>query len=258
MPMRDPRSKGDPFDLPGGPDAVLLLHGLTGSPFEVRHVAERLNSLGMRCVGPLMPGHGGDPRALLNLTWRDWVEGAKRELVRVQGEGKVFVVGSSMGGMVTCVLAHDMPGYIDGVALLSPALQLGGTARLAGFLAHTPLSRVVPILPKLGGSDVTDPIMKQANPAMAGVPLAAVAQLTDLADQVDGMLPGIAAPTLVIAGKNDQTVKLSGARRIARRVGVHGAMLIVLPRSGHLVGIDVEKDYCADAVASFFERLRKK
>ena len=55
-----PRGDGSPFDLPGRPggaDAALLLHGLTGSPFELRPVADRLHAAGVRCVAPALPGH---------------------------------------------------------------------------------------------------------------------------------------------------------------------------------------------------------
>jgi carboxylesterase len=122
-------------------------------------------------------------------------------------------------------------------------------------LAGTPLARLVPIVPKLGGSDVSDPEQRRANPTMPAVPLRAVAELRRLARFVDAILPGIRAPALVIAGRRDHTVALSGARRLARRIGSGPAQLVVLERSSHLVGIDVERDRCAAEVAVFFDRL---
>ena len=67
------------------------------------------------------------------------------------------------------------------------------------------------------------------------------------------MLPGIAAPAIVIAGGRDHTVTLGGVRRLARRLGSGPARLVVLPESYHLVGIDVERDRCADLVLEFFQ-----
>jgi len=244
---------GAAFDLPGGPDAVLLLHGLTGSPFEMRFVAERLHRAGYRCAAPVLPGHGGDPRALLGVSWASWVEGARRELARLAGARRTFVVGCSMGALVACALAHALPERIEGIALFAPALRLARPGRLAAFLGRRPpLARV--IVPK-AGSDVRDPAMRHANPTMRGVPLSAVAELALLAAHVDRLLPGIAAPALVVAGGKDHTVTLGGARRTARRLGAGGARLVVLPRSFHLVGIDVERDRCADEVLGFFDRI---
>jgi carboxylesterase len=249
-----PAASGAPFDLPGGPDAVLLLHGLTGSPYEMRHVAERLHRRGYRALGPVMPGHGGDPRRLVGLSWRAWVEGARHELRRLDGARQVFVVGCSMGALVACVLAHSEPGRIRGLALLAPALHLGRSAAIAAFLARTPVVRAWPLVPKLGGSDVRDALQRRINPTMAAVPLAAVGELAALSRHVARLLPEISAPALVVAGRHDHTVRFSGARALARRIGSAPAALVVLERSFHLVGIDVDRDRCADEVATFIER----
>jgi carboxylesterase len=255
-PLRPGPDGGAPFDLPGGPDAVLLLHGLTGSPFEMRFVADRLHAAGFRCRGPVMPGHGGDPSALVNLPWAAWVEGARRELEALAGARRTFVVGCSMGAVVACALAHAVPERVDGLALLAPALRLRLSGRLAALLARrTLLPQILPVIPKFGGSDVRDPILRRDNPCMPGIPISAVAELVDLERHVDRLLPGIAAPTLVIAGRQDHTVKLSGARRIARRVGSGPGKLVILEQSYHLVGIDVERERCADEVLRFFEAI---
>jgi carboxylesterase len=242
-----------PFDLPGraaedGTDAALLLHGLSGSPFEVRHVADRLNRDGVRCIGPVMAGHAGDPHALVGLSWRSWVDGARQELLRLEGARRTFVVGCSMGALVACVLAHDHPDRVDGLALLAPALRLTRSLRIAGVFARSRLALLVPPIPK-GPSDIRDPEMRWRNPALSAVPISALAELEKLQRHVDRLLPGIAAPAVVIAGARDHTVTLAGARRLARRIGSGPAPLVVLKKSQHLVGIDVERDECAEEVA---------
>jgi carboxylesterase len=252
---------GRAFDLPSvqgtecSADAALFLHGLTGSPFEMRHVAERLHRDGMRCLGPIMPGHGGDPHELAGLPWHAWVEGARRSLFELSGARRTFVVGCSMGALVACVLAHEHPDRVDGLGLLAPALRLTRGIRLAGLLAATRLAAMLPPIPK-GPSDIRDREMRRRNPSLPGVPLSALAELIALQQHVDRILPGIAAPALVVAGAHDHTVTLSGARRVAKRIGTGPADLIVLRRSQHLVGIDVERDRCADEVARFFAQIR--
>ncbi len=247
---------GAPFDRAGGPDAALLLHGLTGSPYELRHLAERLHRAGLRCLAPVMPGHGGDPRALLGLGWRDWVEGARRELRRLDGARQVAIVGCSMGALVACALAADEPRRVRALVLLAPALRLAAPGRLAALLGRSALvRRRWPVVAKAGGSDVRDPDQRRANPGMPAVPLAAVSELVALAAHVERVLPAVRAPALVVAGGHDHTVRLSGARRIAARIGSGPARLIVLERSFHLVGIDVERDRCAEEAAAFVEGI---
>jgi len=251
---RDVIEDGGEFELPGGPDAVLLLHGLTGSTFEVLPVARRLEAAGLRCLAPLMAGHGGTPAELAGVPWTEWVGKARRELARLEGARRTFVVGCSMGALVACALAHDHPAKVDGLVLLAPALELSAIGRLGARLARLPFTRNV-IIPKRGGADVADLEMRRLNPCMDAVPLSALTELALLQRHVDRLLPGIAAPALVVHGAHDHTVTLAGARRLARRIGSGPARLVVLPRSWHLVGIDVERDRVADEATRFLESL---
>jgi len=255
-PGEQDRGAGLAFDLEGGPDAVLLLHGFTGSPFEMRYLAGRLQAAGMRCRGPVMAGHEDGPELLARTPRRQWVDRARQELFQLEGARRTFVAGCSMGALVALALAHDHPDRVDALALLSPALRLRPTGSIAGFLArHTPLARWVPRVEKRAGSDVSDPEVRARNPCMPGIPLAGVVELQRLASEVDGMLPAVTAPAVVIAGARDHTVRVSGARRIARHIGSGPARLLVLPRSWHLVAIDVERDQCAAEVLHFFQSI---
>jgi len=245
---------GGEIDLPGGPDAVLLLHGLTGSTFELHPIAERLAGAGMRCLAPVMAGHGGSARDLVGVPWERWVSQAAHDLARLEGARRTFVVGCSMGALVACALAHDRPERVDGLVLLAPALELQLQGWLGALLGRTSLLRAA-VIPKASGSDVRDAEMRARNPGLPGVPLGAVAELGALARHVDRQLPGIAAPALVIAGGHDHTVTLGGVRRLARRIGSGPAGLLVLPESWHLVGIDVERDRCAGEALRFLAAL---
>jgi carboxylesterase len=251
---RDDIEHGREFELRGGPDAVLLLHGLTGSTFEMHHVARRLHAEGMRCLAPVMAGHGGAPADLVGVPWSEWVAKARRDLRRLEGARRTFVVGCSMGALVACALAHDHPERVDALVLLAPALELQLPGKLGALLGSLgPLRRLV--VPKTAGSDVRDEEMRRRHISLPGVPLAAVAELRALAEHVDRQLPGIAAPALVVAGAHDHTVTVSGARRLSRRIGSAPARLLVLEESWHLVGIDVDRDRCADAAAEFLVAL---
>src|SRR6266511_1524034 len=223
----------------------------TKTPFAV---AESLHRAGMRCLAPVMAGHGGAPQALAGVPWAEWIGKARRDLARLEGARRTFVVGCSMGALVACALAHDQPARVDGLILLAPALELTLSGKLGALLGGLPFLRGT-IVPKRAGSDVSDPEMLRRNPCMYAVPLAAVAELLALEAHVARQLPGIAAPALVIHGAHDHTVTPDGARRLAGRIGSAAAALVVLRRSWHLVGIDVERDRCADEATRFLEAL---
>ena len=46
------------IDFPGGNHSILLIHGLTGSPFEMKYLARQLNKAGFGVKGPYLKGHG--------------------------------------------------------------------------------------------------------------------------------------------------------------------------------------------------------
>ena len=72
-----------PFELkpaagfPAGRDkpyrrGVLLTHGLTDSPYFMRHLAAFFAENGFRVMAVLLPGHGTQPGDMLEIAWREW------------------------------------------------------------------------------------------------------------------------------------------------------------------------------------------
>lgn len=134
-------------DIRGG---VLLLHGLSDSPYSLRHLVALYEAQGFVVVLPRMPGHGTVPSGLRHAQWTDWLataELAAREVRSRTGPGKPFhIVGYSNGGALALKYAMDrvdlgshdpsLP-VPDRLVLVSPMI---GVARLAAF------SRLMPVL----------------------------------------------------------------------------------------------------------------
>jgi len=186
--------------------------------------------------------------------WHAWVDGARDELARLAGSRRTVLVGCSMGALVALVLAHEHPERVDGLVLLSPALELALLPRLVGWAGRSAWSGSLPLVPK-GASDVRDPEMRRRNPAMTAVPASAVGELLRMQEHVERILPLVTGPALVLAGAHDHTVTLRGIRRVAREAGAGRARLVVLPDSFHLVGIDVERDVAADEAERFIRSI---
>jgi len=245
---------GGEIDLPGGPDAALLLHGLTGSTFELHPLAARLHAAGVRVLAPVMAGHGGAPEGLRGVPWSEWVAQAASDLFRLRGSRRTLVVGGSMGGLVACALAHDHPGDVAGLVLLAPAFELSLPGKVAAVLGR--VSPLRGLVLRKSGCDVRDREMGRRNGrcALAAVPLSAVAELKALSRAVGRVLPEVFSPALVLAGARDHTATVRGARRLAAALGGPKDFLI-LAESQHLLGIDVERDRCVDLALRFLERL---
>ena len=68
--------------------AVVLLHGLTDSPYSVRHLAVNYQQHGFVAVVPRLPGHGTAPSALTDVDWEIWLAATRlavREATRLTG-----------------------------------------------------------------------------------------------------------------------------------------------------------------------------
>lgn len=78
----------------------LLLHGLAGSPFEVRPVAQALESAGFMTYAPALPGHGGTQERYLQSSFAQWREFARLQYARLSRDGPVLLAGYSLGGIL--------------------------------------------------------------------------------------------------------------------------------------------------------------
>ncbi len=119
---------------------VLLLHGLSDSPYSMRSLAESLHDAGATVLGLRLPGHGTAPSGLVHAQWEDWaaaVELAMRHLHETVGDRPLFIVGYSNGGALAvtyalATLADPALPAIEGVVLMSPEI---GISKLAGYAA---------------------------------------------------------------------------------------------------------------------------
>ena len=122
------------------PCAVLLIHGLTDSPYSMRAVAERLHAEGCYVLAPRMPGHGAVPGGLTDASWPDWsavVRMSVRHLRTHASAGTpLTLIGYSNGGALSVKYTLDaiedssLP-RPDRLVLISPMIGVSAFARLA-------------------------------------------------------------------------------------------------------------------------------
>ena len=119
---------------------VLMLHGLSDSPYSMRSLAESLHAAGYQVLGLRIPGHGTAPSGLVRTTWEDMaaaVELAVAHLKQQIGDRPVHLVGYSNGGALALHYAlsalenPDLPAP-GRLVLMSPEV---GISRLAGLAA---------------------------------------------------------------------------------------------------------------------------
>jgi carboxylesterase len=244
-----PHLDPSPFFLEGGPLGVLLIHGFTGSPPEMRLVGDYLHRRGFTVSGPLLPGHGTTVEDMNRCLWADWTGHAERALTSLQDRCEmVFVGGLSMGSLLTLYLAAHHP-ELPGVITYSPA------AWPANRLIYlTPiLKHLIRKKPKSDDSDLTDPEADLRLWSYEENPAFAAHELLKLIRQVRRLLPQVRCPLLVIQGTFDQAIHPTSARRTYERAGSTDKGLVTLHNSGHCVTVDSEWEFVAEKTYQFIQ-----
>jgi carboxylesterase len=244
----------DPFDFSGGPVGVLLIHGFTGSPSEMRPMGQYLAQQGYTVVGPLLPGHGTHWQDMARRKWREWAEAVEQVYQGMKNRcHTIFAGGGSMGGLLTLYLAERHP-EIAGIIPMAPALfTVDWRVSLAWLLKY--FIRFKPYDPERDGDDLTDPKARERYLwSYMGTPVAAAEQLAYLQRAVRKSLREIVVPTLIFQGTRDQSVKPMSAAYALSRIAAKDKELIWLTHSGHCLWIDSEKEQVWQKAHQFIAR----
>jgi esterase/lipase len=115
-----------PFDWPQekAKRAVILVHGLSGSAFQLRDIGRFFQQQGFWVRAITLPGHGTVPGDLLKVklnAWQQALEHAVKDLARQVSD--IYVCGYSLGGALAVDLALRLPS-IKGLVLFTPAIKL--------------------------------------------------------------------------------------------------------------------------------------
>jgi alpha-beta hydrolase superfamily lysophospholipase len=200
-------------DAPVG--GVLLLHGMSDSPYSLRALGEALNRTGFLVVGLRLPGHGTAPSGLTSVTWQDMaaaVRVAMSHLAQTLGDRPLHIIGYSTGGPLALDFALEALQQNErrlpaSLVLVSPAIRVHGASALARF--KDALS-VVPGLGDLAYLSVKaefDPFNYNSFATNAGAQVSAVTR--DVIRRVGGLAPESAArfpPILTLKSAVDATV----------------------------------------------------
>ena len=247
---RDPRTQ--PFDLGRGKPA-LLLHGFTGTPFEVRPIGEALARRGYRALGPRLAGHGLSAEALGETTAADWFGSARQALELLAPDGPVHLVGLSVGAMIALLLARDRPDRIASLTLLAPAAQFAGQVGLFfNAFRFESLARRVPFLRK-NGVGLEDRELARGAPTLDRVPTRLAIEVLRLIEEAKRAASQVHVRSLVLYGGRDHTVTEAGVMRLIARMQPPPLRVVKLSRSGHLLPQDVERERAAREVGDFVE-----
>jgi len=239
----------EPFRHEGGEAGVLLCHGFTGSPQSLRPWAEYLAEHGLTVSLPLLPGHGTRWEDMQLTGWQDWYAEVDRELRSLRERcSEVFVAGLSMGATLALRLAAKHGDAVRGVMVVNPANRMHGLAPYALPVARH-FVRTAP--------GIASDIKKEGSVELGydKVPLHAAHSLRTFFRQVDGELPQVTQPLLVLRSAQDHVVPAADSARVLSRVSSTDVTEIVLEQSYHVATLDHDADRIFEESLAFIGRL---
>ncbi|OLF51681.1 alpha/beta hydrolase [Pseudomonas chlororaphis] len=258
------------FVLGDGPVAVLLIHGLTGTPTELRRVAVGLAKAGCTVYVPTLAGHCGNNADLQATGWQDWYEGVRRTFVGVRRRHRqVFVGGLSMGAVMSMYLASEHPGQVAGLLMYSTTLKYDGwSINKLAFL--TPLLMKIPFgvhicsfeeKPPYGIKNerlraVVERQMKAGESSSAGLLTmegVTVRELHRMNAVVKKRMPSITTPALVLHSIEDDITSRWNADYVERKLG-GPVVKVLLDNCYHMITVDLQYRRVVELSADFIER----
>jgi len=259
------------------PHTVILIHGLTGTPNEMRHLAFALNKDGYGVICPRLANHGQPLHILKHTTWEELYGPLRALFLRTRETGgQVSVAGLSMSALFVLLLAEEFGDRLAGGICLSPTLFFDGWNvpwynRLLPLASYTPLKYRV-YFKESAPYGIKNPRIRAmvhryyAKARLAdtdGVskfgyayfPVALFHQLRRLVRRVIPLLGRVRAPLLLVHPREDDTASLKNSQLIFDRVSSPVKELVILEDSYHVITADQERDKVAAAMSRFLDAL---
>lgn len=233
----------EPFFFQGGRTGVLLIHGFTGTPKEVRWMGEDLHKHGYTVLGIRLHGHATQPDDMIASRWTDWTASVEDGFNLLSNSvDRIFLAGLSMGGVLSLLMSTKL--NVAGVIAISTPYLLPRDRhypiwfiRLYGkFIKYAPKSKEIP------GSSWFDKEAYAHHISYPQNPISSIAELKLLLWEMQSALPKVNKPVLLIHSKNDKYVVPENMEMIYNGLtNVSDKTKVYVTESGHVVTSDAER-----------------
>jgi carboxylesterase len=250
-------------------EAVLLFHGLTGSPFELRQFAKALHKAGYDVFYPILPGHCQSVDALKRSVWQDWYNFALETYDELKKNyDKVYVSGLCLGAVLAVGVAQERSD-VAGVIAVSTTLFLDGwSLPWFKFLFPLGLYTVLKFFYTFPESEpygiknemVRKKIVKMlvANDgALDSFPMLCILELLKISKFIrkKERMKKVTVPILLFHSLEDDLTSIKSAECVYNNISSESKTLIKLDNSYHLITLDNDKNVLAEKTIEFIKNI---
>jgi carboxylesterase len=245
----------EPFFFPGGRTGILLVHGFTGTPKEMRRMGEVLNQQGYACLGIRLAGHATTPEDMIASNWTDWVASVEDGFHLLRGStDRIFLAGLSMGGVLSLLMSTRFE--TQGVVAMSTPYKLPDDPRLR----HVDwIAKMIPYMPKSDEAPGASWFDKEAwkdHTSYPQNPVRSIGQLNILLGEMRAALPKVRVPALLIHSKDDRYVLPENMEMIfADLTNASDKTKVYITGSNHVVTRDAARHQVFELARDFITNV---
>lgn len=246
--------------------AVLLFHGLTGSPFELKKYGQFLFKNGYDVYAECLPGHGEKFEEIYTVKYQDWLDFAYLKFSELKSKyDKVFVSGICLGAVLALAVAIKFENKTAGIISLSTTLFLDGW-RLPWYKFMIPLGLSTILryyysypecephgIKNQKTRNVVKKLLEKGDVGMNDFPMTGIYELLKLSSYVRKNLKKIKTPILLVHSKEDDLTSQKSAYVVYNNISSDDKEIIILNDSYHMVLYDNEKEFVFDKTLNFIK-----
>ncbi len=250
--------------------AIMLFHGLTGSPFEMKKYAQSFHKAGYDVYCYCLPGHGDHEQSIQSVSWRDWIDFSQVKYSALRSKyQEFFLSGLCLGAVISINLAennHDVTGVIS----LSTTLYLDGwTIPWYNFLMPLALNTIVRFyytFPEREPYGIKNEVirrkiaglMSKNTVALDNYPLTCVYELLRLSEDTRKNIKKMLCPILLMHSVEDDLTSVKSSKFVYENASSEVKEYIELTDSYHHVLYDNERAFVYEKALGFADSLCSK
>ncbi len=256
-----------------GEDAVLLVHGLTGTPAEMRSLAKKLQQQGFSVMCPRLAGHCGSITELKKSRWQDWYGTIEQSFEALKAEHRqVYVAGLSMGALLALRLAAQKGDRVAGLGLLSSTFFYDGwnmpkykRRLLLPLVIYSPLrlffswTEASPYGIKCERTRAQVQSVLENRDANAAeqygifrTPAVTIHESVRLIREARRALPQVHTPTMIVHALEDDMASIKNAHFVASHIAARDIETFYVDDTYHVLTLDRRKHQVAERLSNFF------
>lgn len=243
----------EPFYFPGtNGKAVLLIHGWTSVPYELRRLGKYLNENGYTVFGPMLRGHGTISKDLENIRWEDWMCDANKAYEELaKNHQDIYVAGTSIGANLTVMLAKNKQ-KISGIILMAMPykvrLERLGEIILKFFNIFIKYGRK--FYPPFFGS----PRLITRRISYRTYPIKSVLEVAKLIKISRQEIPKITQPCFVMQSSSDVVVSGNSLEKIYEKINSKVKEKKYIHKAYHTFISDIRNEHIFEDILQFIEK----